>query len=107
MIHGNSAKAEETEGFFHPNTVRILQKNPKFRSLFNQLGFGPKVRRVATESLINIATDSGMECFTAESHANKAYFETTNAITFTDEDMEVEHPDHRRPLYLMDTKNGV
>ena len=33
--------------------------------------------------------------------------ETTNAITFTDEDMEVEHPDHRRPLYLMATINGV
>uniref|UniRef100_A0A2N9INC7 RNA-directed DNA polymerase n=1 Tax=Fagus sylvatica TaxID=28930 RepID=A0A2N9INC7_FAGSY len=26
--------------------------------------------------------------------------ETTNAITFTDEDMEVQYPDHRRPLYL-------
>ena len=33
--------------------------------------------------------------------------ETTNAITFTDEDMEVEHPNHRRPLYLMATINGV
>ena len=33
--------------------------------------------------------------------------ETTNAITFTDEDMEVKHPDHRRPIYLMLTINGV
>ena len=33
--------------------------------------------------------------------------ETTNAITFIDEDMEVEHLDHRRPLYLMATINGV
>ena len=33
--------------------------------------------------------------------------ETTNAITFIDEDMEVEHSDHRRPLYLMATINGV
>ena len=33
--------------------------------------------------------------------------ETTNAITFTDEDMEVEHPDHCRPLYLIATINGV
>ena len=33
--------------------------------------------------------------------------ETTNAITFTDEDMEVEHLDHRRPLYLMATINSV
>ncbi|XP_065623457.1 uncharacterized protein LOC136064917 [Quercus suber] len=94
-------------GSFHPNTVRTLQKNPKFRSLFNQLGFGPEARKVATESLMTIAADSGMECFTAESHASRAFLETTNAITFTDEDMEVEHPDHRRPLYLMATINGV
>ena len=33
--------------------------------------------------------------------------ETTNAITFTDEDMEVKHPDHRRPLCLMAIINGV
>ena len=101
VIHGNQAETEESEGSFHPSTVRTLQKNPKFRSLFNQLGFGPKARKVATESLMHIAVDSGMECFTAESHASRAFLETTNAITFIDEDMEVEHPDHRRPLYLM------
>ena len=33
--------------------------------------------------------------------------EITNAITFTDENMEVEHLDHRRPLYLMATINGI
>ena len=103
VIHGNPIEAEEFEGSFHPSTVRTLQKNPKFRSLFNQLGFGPEARRVATEFLMSIAADSGMECFTTESHASQAFLETTNAITFTDEDMEVEHPDHRRPLYLMAT----
>ena len=107
VIHGNPVKAEEPEGSFHPSTVRTLQKNPKFRSLFNQLGFGPEVRRVATESLMSIAADSGMECFTAESHASRAFLETTNAITFTGEDIEVEHLDHRRPLYLMATINDV
>ena len=56
---------------------------------------------------MSIAVDSGMKCFTAESHASRAYLETTNAIIFTDEDMEVEHPDHRRPLYLIATINGV
>ena len=56
---------------------------------------------------MSIAADLGMECFTTESHASQAFLETTNAITFTDEDMEVEHPDHRRPLYLMATINGV
>ena len=107
MIHGNPVEAEEPEGSFHPSTVRTLQKNPKFRSLFNQLGFRPKARRVATESFMSIAVDLGMECFTAESHASRAFLETTNAITFTDEDIEVEHPDHHRPLYLMATINGV
>ena len=43
----------------------------------------------------------------AESRASRAFLETTSAITFTDEDMEVEHPDHRRPLYLMATINDV
>ena len=100
-------EAEEPEGSFHRSTVRTLQKNPKFKSLFNQLGFGPEARKVAIESLMSIAVDSGMECFTAKSHASRAFLETTNAITFTDEDMEVEHPDHRRPLYLMATINGV
>ena len=62
---------------------------------------------MATKSLMSIVAEWGMECFTIESHANRAYLETINAITFTDEDMEVEHSDHRRPLYLMATKNGV
>ncbi|KAL0008472.1 hypothetical protein SO802_009974 [Lithocarpus litseifolius] len=70
VIHGNPAKTAESERSFHPSTVRTLQKNPKFRSLFNQLGFGPEARRVATESLMSIAADSGMECFTVESHAS-------------------------------------
>ena len=75
--------------------------------MFNQLRFGPEAKRITTESLMSIATDSGVECFTAESHGSRAYLKTTNAITFIDEDMEVEHPDHRRPLYLMATINGI
>ena len=56
---------------------------------------------------MSITADSGVQCFTAESHAGRAYLETTNAINFIDEDMEVEHLDDRRPLYLMATINGV
>ena len=56
---------------------------------------------------MSIAVDSGVECFTVESHANRAYLETTNAINFIDKDMEVEYSNHRRPLYLMATINGV
>ena len=107
VIHGNPVEVGEAKGSFHTSTVRTLQKNPKFRSLFNQLGFGSEVRRVATESLMSIVADLGLECFTAKSHASRAFLETTNAIAFTDEDMEIERPDHRRPLYLMATINGV
>ena len=56
---------------------------------------------------MSIAANSGMECFTAESHASRAFLETTNAITLIDKDIEVEHQDHRRPLYLMATINDV
>jgi hypothetical protein len=54
-----------------------------------------------------IAADSGTHCFIAETHASRAFLETTNAITFTDEDMEVQYLDHRRPLYLSATINEV
>lgn len=70
VIHGNpaDAKAEKSEGSFDPNTIRTLQKSLKFRSLFNELGFGLETRRIATESLMSIATNSGVECFTTKSH---------------------------------------
>jgi len=68
VIHGNPTdiKAEDAGESIHPNTVRTLQRNPKFRSLFNQLGFEPKARRLATESLMNIAADARVECFATE-----------------------------------------
>ena len=71
------------------------------------MGFRPEARRISIESFISIIADSGVECFTADSHASRAYMEIMNAITFTNEDMEVEHLDHHRPLYLMATINDV
>uniref|UniRef100_A0A2N9H208 RNA-directed DNA polymerase n=1 Tax=Fagus sylvatica TaxID=28930 RepID=A0A2N9H208_FAGSY len=90
-----------------PTAIKTLQRNPRFRSLFNQLGLNPEARTAATEAIMAIAADSGAHCFTAETHASRAFLETTNAITFTDEDMEVQYPDHRRPLYLSATINEV
>uniref|UniRef100_A0A2N9H877 Integrase catalytic domain-containing protein n=1 Tax=Fagus sylvatica TaxID=28930 RepID=A0A2N9H877_FAGSY len=83
-----------------PAVVRTLQKSPKFKSLFNQLGLGPEARNAATEAIIAIAADSRATCFTAETHASRAFLETTNAVTFTDDDMEVQYLDHRRPFYV-------
>ena len=48
-----------------------------------------------------------MEFFATETYASRAFLETTNAITFTDEDIEVEYLDHRRPLDLRTIINGV
>lgn len=50
VIHKNlaEAKAKELGGYFYPSVVGTLQKNPKFRSLFSQLEFGPEVRRSIT-----------------------------------------------------------
>ena len=56
---------------------------------------------------MSIAADTGVECFTVESPVSRAFLETTNAITFTDEDLEVEYSEHRKPLYLTTTINGV
>uniref|UniRef100_A0A2N9JAT3 Retrotransposon gag domain-containing protein n=1 Tax=Fagus sylvatica TaxID=28930 RepID=A0A2N9JAT3_FAGSY len=55
-------------------------------------------RKAAIEAIVNIAAGSGSQCYTAEAHASQAFLETTNAVTFTDEDMEVQYPDHRKPL---------
>jgi hypothetical protein len=56
---------------------------------------------------MSIAAESGTHYFTTEAHAIHAFLETTNAITFTDEDMDVPYPNHRCPLYLPSTVNEV
>ena len=56
---------------------------------------------------MSIAANLGVEYFTAKSYASRAFLEIVNAITFTDEDMKVKYLDHRWPLYLTATINGV
>ena len=75
--------------------------------MFDQLKSRLKVRRIAIEFPMNMATDAGIEYFAAETHASRAFLETTNIITFMDKDMEVEYIEHRRLLYLTSTINGV
>uniref|UniRef100_A0A2N9I5B2 Integrase catalytic domain-containing protein n=1 Tax=Fagus sylvatica TaxID=28930 RepID=A0A2N9I5B2_FAGSY len=112
VIHGSTSDVNADESAtastaMTPTAIKTLQRNPRFRSLFNQLGLNPEARTAATEAIMAIAADSGAHCFTAETHASRAFLETTNAVTFTDEDMEVQYPDHRRPLYLAATINEV
>jgi hypothetical protein len=112
VIHGSASDADMDEpvtasSAMTPAAIKTLQRNPRFRSLFNQLGLNPEARTAATEAIMAIAADSGAHCFTAETHASRVFLETTNAITFTNEVMEVQYPDHRRPLYLSTTINEV
>jgi hypothetical protein len=109
VIHGNVADLDMDKEEAAPlkSTIMALQKSPKFRSLFDQLGLGAEARKMATGALVSIATEFDAQCFTAEAHASRAYLETTNAISFTDEDMEVQYPDHKRLLYLTTNINEV
>uniref|UniRef100_A0A2N9GZP3 Peptidase A2 domain-containing protein n=1 Tax=Fagus sylvatica TaxID=28930 RepID=A0A2N9GZP3_FAGSY len=103
-IVGDMDKEEEAP---LESTIKELQKSPKFRSLFDQLGLGAKARKMATGALVSIAAKSNAQCFTAAAYASRAYLETTNAISCTDEDIEVQYLDHKRPLYLTASINEV
>ena len=108
VIH--SRNIEDDVGYsgeLPPAAVLALQRSPAFRALFNQLGFNEEARKAATEALVSIASDSGTHCLTAEAHASRDFLKTTNAITFIDEDMEVQHPDHSKPLYVIARINDV
>jgi hypothetical protein len=110
VIHaGTEDTDEELEDSLsiNPAAIKTLQRSPKFQSLFNQLGLGPDARKAATEDIVNIATGSGSQCYTAEAHASRAFLETTNVVTFTNEDMEVQYPDHRKSLYVTAMINDV
>ena len=101
VIHaGNIEEDMSNNEELPPVAISTLQKSLAFRALFNQLGFNEELRKAVIEALVSIASNFGTHRLTAEAHANRAFFETTNAITFIDEDMEVQHLDHSRPLYV-------
>ena len=83
-----------------PSAISALQRSPTFQTLFNQLGLKEESSRTMTKALTSIVANLGTHCLTVEAHASQAFLETTNAITFTNENMEVQHPDHSRPLYV-------
>ncbi|CAL8135184.1 unnamed protein product [Prunus armeniaca] len=88
-----------------PTASQVLQRNPKFKSLYDQLGFGPQAREAVAVALMNISAESNPHCFTAQ--PQRSFLENDNAIVFTDEDTEVPYSDHRRPLYLEGQINDV
>ncbi|CAL9001582.1 unnamed protein product, partial [Prunus brigantina] len=103
--HGRSLMDGATTWAAKPTASHVLQRNPKFKSLFDQLGFGPQAREAAAVALMNISAESNSHCFTAQPQGS--FLGNDNAIVFTDEDMEVPYPDHRRPFYLEGQINDV
>ena len=87
--------------------ITTLQQSVKFKNLFDQLGLTIKERKIAIEALVSIAFGAGVECLSAEIPKDRALLQESTEITFSNENMEVGHPDHRRPLYLAASLNQI
>jgi len=57
--------------------------------------------------LVSIASEAGVECLLVEMLEDRALLQESTEITFSNEDMEVRHPDHRRSLYLAASINQI
>ena len=62
---------------------------------------------MATKALESITSGAGVECLTTEVQTDRAFLQDTKEITFSNEDMEVGYPGHRRPIYLAASINQV
>ncbi|KAK9932278.1 hypothetical protein M0R45_019524 [Rubus argutus] len=100
-------RVTEVDEHLHSTAAQELQRNPKFKSLFGQLEYGPQARQAAVEALIRISKEYGPQCFITEVERTMSMLESDNAIIFTDTDMAVSFPDHRRPLYVEAQINDV
>lgn len=66
-----------------------------------------KERKIATEALVSITSRARTECLSMEVTDDRALLLESSEITFSNEDMEVGYPDHRRPLYLAASVNQI
>ena len=87
--------------------ITTLQQSSKFKNMFDQLGLMVKERKIAIEALVSIASRAGIECLSAEVTDDRALLQESSEITFSNEEMEVGYPDHRRPLYLAASINQI
>ena len=87
--------------------ITTLQQSSKFKNMFDQLGLMVKERKIAIEALVSIASGAGIECLSAEVTDDRALLQESSEITFSNEEMEVGYPDHRRPLYLVASINQI
>jgi hypothetical protein len=75
VIHGNASDANmdkpaATSTAMTPATIKTLQRNLRFWSLFNQLGLNPEARTIATKAIMAIVAEFGAHYFIAETHAS-------------------------------------
>ena len=87
--------------------ITTLQQSFKFKNLFDQLGLTTKERKIATKALVSIAFGAAVECLSTEIIDDIDLLQESTEITFSNEDIEVGYPDHRRPLYLVASINQI
>ncbi|EXB54019.1 hypothetical protein L484_012811 [Morus notabilis] len=68
--------------------VHVVHQSPKFKSLFDKLGLGPQALLAAIEALLKVSAEQGPCCYSNEAFATRVFLQSTNYISFTDEDME-------------------
>ena len=107
VICADSREDEEENPTLPAATITTLQQSSTFKNLFDQLGLTAKEIKIAMEALVSIATGVGVECLSAEIPNDRALLQESTEITFSDEDMEVGYPDHRRPLYRAASINQI
>jgi len=107
VICADPGEDEEENLALPAAAITTLQQSAKFKNLFDQLGLTVKERKIATEALVSIAFGVEVECLSAEIPEDRALLQESTEITFSNEDMKVEHSDHRRPLYLAASINQI
>ena len=72
VICTNPGEDEEENPTLPAATITTLQRSSKFKNVFDQLGLTAKERNIATEALVSIASETGIECLTIEIPDDKA-----------------------------------
>ena len=100
VIYADPGEDKEENPALPTTASTTLQRSSKFKNLFNQLGLTGKERKIATEAMGGNASGTGVECLSTKIPNDRAVLQESTEITFSNEDMKVGYPDHRRPLYL-------
>ena len=107
VICANPAEDEEENPSLPAVAITTLQRSSKFKILFDQLGLMAKERKIATEALVNITSGARTECLSVEVADDRDLLQELSEITFSNEDMKMGYPDHRRPFYLAASINQI